>query len=105
MEFAGYDSSLNPRRLALLRKGAENCLHEPYCEPVEEEWCGWRPMTYDGLPCIGPAPGIENLFIAAGHGMLGISMSTGTGKLLAELIDDDTPHLDPAPYCPARFGG
>src|SRR5205823_12369589 len=48
MEFAGYDTSLNRRRLDLLCDAARLYLHEPYGEPVEEEWYGWRPMTYDG---------------------------------------------------------
>lgn len=103
MEFAGYDETLNPRRLAVLRKGAAQCLREPFGTPVEEEWCGWRPMTYDGLPCIGPATKMNNLFIAAGHGMLGVSMAPGTGRLLAEQIAGETPHIDPAPYSPDRF--
>lgn len=103
MEFAGYDSTINPRRVALLRKGAEHCLRFPYCEPVLEQWYGWRPMTYDGLPCIGPAPSIRNAFVAAGHGMLGVSTSPGTGKLIAELIVGDQPHIDPAPYSLSRF--
>ncbi len=56
MEFAGYDPTVDPRRLNLLRDGAKPYLQEPYCEPVEEEWFGWRPMTYDGKPIIGPCP-------------------------------------------------
>ncbi|HZT82455.1 MAG TPA: FAD-dependent oxidoreductase, partial [Gemmataceae bacterium] len=42
MEFAGYDTTLNRRRLDLLREAARLYLHEPYTEPVEEEWYGWR---------------------------------------------------------------
>jgi D-amino-acid dehydrogenase len=103
MELAGYDAAINRRRLALLKKGAEQCLRVPYCEPILEEWYGWRPMTYDGLPCIGAAPGASNLYVAAGHGMLGISMATGTGKLVAELIAGAEAHIDPAPYSPERF--
>jgi D-amino-acid dehydrogenase len=103
MEFAGYDSTINPRRVALLRKGAEHCLRTPYCEPVLEQWYGWRPMTYDGLPCIGSVPRVRNAFVAAGHGMLGVSTSPGTGKLLAELIAGVTPHIDPTPYAITRF--
>jgi D-amino-acid dehydrogenase len=70
---------------------------------VLEEWYGWRPMTFDGLPCIGAVPGLRNAFVAAGHGMLGISTSPGTGKLLAELVTGQAPHLNPAPYSVARF--
>lgn len=103
MEFAGYDASLKPRRLALLREGARHYLHEPYGEPVEEEWFGWRPMTYDSKPILGRSPMLENVFIAAGHNMLGLSMAPATGKLIVELIDGQTPHIDPAPYAATRF--
>jgi D-amino-acid dehydrogenase len=103
MEFAGYDTSIKPQRLALLRDGASHYLQEPFTEPVEEEWYGWRPMTPDSLPIIGRAPAFQNLYIAAGHNMIGLSMSTGTGRLIAEMIAGRPPHIDPEPYRPTRF--
>jgi D-amino-acid dehydrogenase len=103
MEFAGYDTSIHPRRIALLKKGAEECLRTPYVEPVLETWYGWRPMTYDGLPFIGVLPGADNAFVAAGHGMLGVSTSPATGKLIAELVAGETPHVDPRPYSVKRL--
>jgi D-amino-acid dehydrogenase len=103
MEFAGYDTKLNPRRLDLLRRRAAHYLHEPHVEPIEESWYGWRPMTYDGLPIIGPSPAFSNVWIAAGHNMLGLSMAPATGKLVAELVSGETPHLNPAPYAISRF--
>lgn len=103
MEFAGYDASLNPARLQLLRDGAKLYLHEPFGGEVVEEWQGWRPMTYDSKPIIGPAPGYANLFVAAGHGMLGVSTATATGKLVAEQVTGVAPHLDPRPYAVGRF--
>ena len=104
MEFAGYDTSLNPRRLALLRAGAEHYLHEPSGETVEEEWYGWRPMTWDGKPLIGRSPKWQNVWIAAGHNMLGLSMAPATAQLIRELILDAKPHVDPDPFRPERFG-
>ena len=56
MEFAGYDATINPERLQLLRDGAAPYLREPDCEPIEETWYGWRPMTYDSLPIIDRSP-------------------------------------------------
>jgi D-amino-acid dehydrogenase len=103
MEFAGYDTTLNHRRLELLKKGASHYLHEPYCEPVEEEWYGWRPMTYDGKPIIDCSPALANVWIAAGHNMLGVSMAPATGKLIAELLGGAVPHLDMTPYRVTRF--
>jgi D-amino-acid dehydrogenase len=103
MEFAGYDTTIHRARLDLLRNGARNYLREPYCEPVLEEWYGWRPMTWDSVPIIDRAPRWDNVYIAAGHNMLGLSMATGTGKLIRELVLGETPHLDPSHYRATRF--
>jgi D-amino-acid dehydrogenase len=103
MEFAGYDTSLRPERLALLKEAAHHYLHEPYGDPVEEEWYGWRPMTPDSIPIIDRSPALPNVLIASGHNMLGVSMAPATGKLVAEVLGDKKPHLDPAPYTVRRF--
>jgi D-amino-acid dehydrogenase len=104
MEFAGFDSRINRRRLALLTDGAAQYLHEPVGQPVLEEWAGFRPMSCDELPLIGPTPRWPNVFLGTGHGMLGLSWSPATGRLIAELVTGETPHLDPAPYRVERFG-
>src|SRR5262249_24077174 len=98
MEFARYDATLNRRRLAILREAARHYLQEPDCEPVTEEWLGWRPMTYDGKPIIDRSPVLANVLIAAGHNMLGLSMAPATGKLVAELLGGTAPHVAPEPY-------
>ncbi|HYT91197.1 MAG TPA: FAD-binding oxidoreductase, partial [Gemmataceae bacterium] len=90
-------------RLDLLKEAARRFLHEPTCEPVEEEWYGWRPMTYDSRPIIDRSPALANVLIAAGHNMLGLSMATATGKLVSELLSGQTPHVDPVPYSLSRF--
>ncbi|HYO25593.1 MAG TPA: FAD-binding oxidoreductase, partial [Lacipirellulaceae bacterium] len=96
--------TLNPRRVSLLRRAAAENLREPLPEPALEEWSGWRPLTYDDLPLIGPAPSAANVIIAAGNGMIGIASATGTGKLAAQLASDEPPHIDPTPYRATRFG-
>jgi len=103
MEFVGYDESISPKRTGYLKHAAGLYLHEPVGETVEEEWFGWRPMTPDGLPLVGPSPAMSNVILAAGHNMLGLSMAPATGRLVAELLDGREPHLDPRPYSPARF--
>ncbi len=102
MEFAGYDSSINERRLKVLTNSASLYLREPYCEPVLEKWYGWRPMTWDSLPFIDRAPIAANVWVAAGHNMLGMSTATGTGKLIAELMTEHAPHLDPRQFSLSR---
>jgi len=103
MEFAGYDATLNRRRLDLLRRSARWYLHEPEAEPVHEEWWGWRPMVPDGKPIIGRAGKLDNVYLATGHGMLGLSLATGTARLIRELVTGAVPHVDATPYRVSRF--
>lgn len=105
MEFSGFDDSLNPRRLGALERGAAEYLLEPVGPARREQWCGWRPMMHDDLPLLGRAPGYNNLFLATGHGMMGMGMSAGTGRLLADLMTGRATAIDPAPYSPARLAG
>ncbi|MFD0740438.1 NAD(P)/FAD-dependent oxidoreductase [Lysobacter koreensis] len=103
MEFSGFDDTLNPRRLSALERGAREYLHQPVGPQVHERWFGWRPMSCDDIPIIGRAPGREHLWLATGHGMMGVGMSAGTGQLLADLLAGRAPAIDPAPYRPERF--
>ncbi|MDI1253915.1 FAD-dependent oxidoreductase [Thermomonas sp.] len=103
MEFSGYDTRLNERRLGALERGAREFLHEPVGPQVRERWYGWRPMSRDDIPLIGRAPGHRHLWLATGHGMMGVGMSTGTGQLLADLIQGREPSVNPTSFDPARF--
>jgi D-amino-acid dehydrogenase len=60
-------------------------------------------MTWDDLPILGAVPGQPGLWLAVGHGMMGVSMSAVTGRLLADLVTGREPVLDPAPYAITRF--
>lgn len=103
MEFSGYDESLNDRRLGALERGAAEYLRRPVGPEVREKWYGWRPMSIDDVPMIGRVPGRDSLWLATGHGMMGVSMSASTGQLLADLMTGGVPSIDPARYSPARF--
>ncbi|NJC30878.1 D-amino-acid dehydrogenase [Xanthomonas arboricola] len=103
MEFSGHDTHLNLTRLAALERAAADYLHAPSGPAVIERWYGWRPMTWDDVPVLGAVPGRPHVWLAAGHGMLGISMSTASGQLMADLITGRAPALDPHPYRAERF--
>lgn len=103
MEFVGYNTSIHQRRLGLLTAAADKYLHGPIPADVEETWYGWRPMVWDGKPIIDRGPVHDNVWIAAGHSMLGLSMATGTGRLITEMVSGDRPHVDPGPYRASRF--
>lgn len=103
MEFSGYSEGLNRTRLDALRRGAALGLHEPEGPELQEEWWGWRPMSVDELPIIGPSTRWSNLHFATAHGMLGVSMSAATGELIAAMMSGGDPAIDPSPFAPARF--
>jgi D-amino-acid dehydrogenase len=98
MEFAGYDTQMNVERIEMIKRVAAQYLRYPYTEEVQEEWYGWRPMTFDGVPFIDHTPRFSNVVVAAGHNMLGLSMATATGKLVSEIVLGKEPHIDPGPY-------
>ena len=76
----------------------------PLGEPVEEKpWLGSRPCFPDSMPVIGRAPGHAGLWLAYGHGHMGLTLGPVTGRLLAEMMTGATPFCDPAPYAAERF--
>ena len=105
MEFVGYDSQILPERLRLLTEGASAYLREFIAPSQTDQWYGWRPMTYDSTPVIDRCPGFSNVYLATGHNMLGLSMAPATGRLIAELVAGEMPHLDVSVYSATRFGG
>ena len=98
MEFSGFDTHLNQRRLGALTRGFQSYSDQWQFNGKKEEWCGFRPMTMDGLPFIDRSPRLINVMIAAGHNMIGLSAAPGTGKLVAEIMEGASPHIDPQPY-------
>lgn len=103
MEFAGYNNKINRVRLQNLKTVANEYLYEPYTDEIIEEWNGWRPMTNDGLPIISRSHVHKNVTIACGHNMVGLSMATGTGKLVSEIITGKDCHVDESVYSIKRF--
>lgn len=70
-----------------------------------EPWMGSRPTLPDGLPVIGRAARHRKLWFNFGHQHTGMSTSTGSAILLADLLTDSSGNgLDGTPYSPARFG-
>src|SRR3954454_14456386 len=45
-----------------------------------------RPVALDGRPLVGPVPGRERLFVAAGHGPWGISTGPASASHVAALV-------------------
>ncbi|MDA5194238.1 D-amino acid dehydrogenase [Govanella unica] len=103
-EFAGFDNTLTPSRIANLTRFLTSLYPDfngHFDSTDISPWCGFRPMSADGVPFIGQSR-IENVYLNTGHGHLGWTMASGSGRLLADLVLSKVPAIDPAPYDPAR---
>ena len=104
-EFTGYDDRLTPRRVQNLL----NLLREIYpafaqrLDPsTVEPWCGFRPVSSDGVPILGPSP-IAGLFLNTGQGPLGWTMAAGCGRLVADRVLGQAGAMDMEDYALDRF--
>jgi D-amino-acid dehydrogenase len=104
MEIAGINHNINKVRVEAIANAASQYYPNIKLTDQEKEnaACGLRPVSPDGLPYIGKSQKCDNLTIAAGHAMMGWSMGTGTGKLVAEIISEKKPSLDITPFNPDR---
>jgi D-amino-acid dehydrogenase len=105
MEIAGMHEHINPRRV---RGIIESSLrYFPQFTPEDFDgitpWCGLRPCSPDGLPFIGRTARWNNLTIATGHAMMGLSLAPVTGKIVADTLDQTKPHIDLQLLSPDRF--
>ena len=102
-EFADRDAPATPVQLRRVLPIAKALV--PLGEPVDARpWMGSRPCFADSRPVIGRAPGHPGLWLAYGHGHVGLSLGPVTGRLIAEMITGEVPFCDPAPYAAERFG-
>jgi len=105
LEFSGLNLDMRRERLEMLLRGARGFLKGYDGEIARlSEWVGLRPCSPDGLPILGWAPRMEGLFLATGHGMLGLTQGPASGKLVAEaLLDGRATTMDIGAMSPGRF--
>jgi D-amino-acid dehydrogenase len=106
MEITGVNHKISMNRV----RGIVESIPKYYPEmkvdlPTEEKvWHGLRPCSPDGLPYIGRSRQLNNLILATGHSMLGVSLGPGTGKIVADLVDEKKPDVGLLSFNPERFG-
>lgn len=91
IEDAGFDLRTTPEAIARLLDFVRDLVPSLGHAPVEHTWAGLRPGSADGLPTIGPIPGLDNAYVAAGHFRAGVHQSTGTAVMVADLVTGRTP--------------
>ncbi len=105
MEITGLDESINPARVNGILKSIPNYF--PAFQPEDLRglpvWRGLRPCSPDGLPYVGRFGRYRNLSAATGHAMMGLSLGPVTGKLMGELLSDETPSLPLDALSPDRY--
>lgn len=102
-EFAGYDLELSPARIRNLLRLVRSVLPEASIDFERAvPWCGLRPMSVDGVPIIGETA-VRHVYVSTGHGHLGWTLAAASAELLAALMSDEHPSVDPHLFSPARF--
>jgi len=103
-ELGRSSDALNRRRLEAMLATVEPYFSDwrPSSETALLEWAGLRPMTADGLPLIGRSPALQNVYVATGHGMLGVTLAPATAALLTPLVLEGRAAAELAPFDPVR---
>ncbi len=102
VELTDFNRRIPESRLATIRTAVASRFPGAADLEKAESWTGFRPMTPDGPPIIGRY-GFENLYLNTGHGTFGWTLSAGSGELIGQLVDGETPAVDLSAFDPARF--
>jgi len=98
LEFKDFDKTTSEVTLAELKQEAIRIIPALADYPIEKQWAGLRPGSIDGIPYIGEHPQLQNLYLNAGHFRNGVVIGYASCELLKNLILEETPIINPAPY-------
>jgi D-amino-acid dehydrogenase len=105
MEIAGLNEDINPVRVRGIIKSALKYLPKFSESDFDgiQPWRGLRPCSPDGLPYVGRTAKFENLSLATGHAMMGLSLGPITGQLIAQILSGEQPQFDLSLLSPDRY--
>jgi D-amino-acid dehydrogenase len=86
LEIPVQSRSVGQRQIATITDVANSYLRRPVPTSSAASWSGIRPLLPNCLPLIGPVPGAEHLYVATGHGILGVTLAPATAASLTALI-------------------
>ncbi len=98
IEHTGFDKSVTETARAELLTLATQRFPLLADAELERHWAGLRPASPAGIPYICRHPEQQNLYINAGHFRNGIVLGPASARLLADLVLQRPPILDPTPY-------
>ncbi|MDR2114072.1 MAG: FAD-binding oxidoreductase [Bifidobacteriaceae bacterium] len=79
---------VNPKLIQRLLQDLKTIYPQVRLDSHTAGWAGLRPMSADGVPIIGPVPGLKNAILATGHAMMGVTFGPITAKIVRELIEE-----------------
>ncbi len=88
MELGAEDSRINQNRVLGIRAALSRYfpkLTHDSAAPFDV-WTGLRPCSPDGMPYLGRSTRYDNLIVATGHSMMGLSLAPITGRIVADLL-------------------
>ncbi|GGO88239.1 putative D-amino acid oxidase [Marinobacterium nitratireducens] len=98
LERVGFDKQATEDARDSLYRTAIDILPQLADYPVEHHWAGLRPGSPEGIPFIGAVPGYRGLHVNAGQYRNGLVLAPASTRLMADLLLDRTPIIDPEPY-------
>ena len=101
-ELAGYEAALTASGVAWLLQSAIDLVPGLADSPILETWTGFRPLSRDGYPAIGPSY-LSGLYYLTGHGPSGIAPAPVSVDLLIASMFGEQPPVGPEPFDPRRF--
>lgn len=101
-ELDGHNATIRPDRATATLDAAMAVFPSCGDRTKAERWIGFRPMTPDCLPVIGKT-GIPGLYMDTGHGSTGWTYSSGSGRIIADIVSGREPEIDMAGLTPDRF--
>jgi D-amino-acid dehydrogenase len=84
-DLVGEDTRIDPARIASLYRNVKATFPDAAQYEASDEWAGLRPATPSGAPVLGATP-VAGLWLNAGHGALGFTMSFGAARIVSKLI-------------------
>ncbi len=98
LERTGFDKTITEEATVELKRAAVEIIPALGDMEIERQWAGLRPGTEQGIPYICKHPDIEGLYINAGHYRNGVVLGAASARLMAEIVLEQEPSIDPSPY-------
>jgi glycine oxidase len=98
IEDVGFDDGVTDDARDMLQEAAARILPALGNLPVQRQWAGLRPGTDADCPLIGEHPEMRGLYLNTGHSRHGLTTAPASARLLADLLLERSPILDPGEY-------